>query len=206
MLIDVCKDAQQARTVPDWNVAIDLPSHRPSYEVHARSASRKRSTCLKSATKPLIMAGNGVIIAGASAQLLEFAERTGIPVITTLHGIGSFPREHPLCLGMPGMHGWVHVNRALQECDVLINIGSRFDDRVTGKAATFVPHAKVIHIDIDPCEIGKNVKAHVPIVGDAKAVLVAIARRAARQSSAAGRVDRGTFTTCRNFISPSNSI
>ena len=108
----------------------------------------------------------------APPPVAEFAERTGIPVITTLHGIGSFPREHPLCLGMPGMHGWVHVNRALQECDVLINFGSRFDDRVTGKAATFVPHAKVIHVDIDPCEIGKNVKAHVPIVGDAKQVLL----------------------------------
>ncbi len=170
VLVDVCKDAQQARCEPDWNVAIDLPTHRPRFEVHA-DPLKEALDLLATATKPLIIAGNGVIIAGASGQLLEFAERTGFPVITTLHGIGSFPREHPLFLGMPGMHGWVHVNRALQECDLLINIGSRFDDRVTGKAATFVPHAKVIHIDIDPCEIGKNVKTHVPIVGDARHVL-----------------------------------
>jgi acetolactate synthase-1/2/3 large subunit len=95
-------------------------------------------------------------------------------VITTLHGIGSFPEDHPLSIGMPGMHGWVHVNRAIQECDVLLNIGGRFDDRVTGKASTFAPNAKVIHVDIDPSEIGKNVKVTVPIVGDARNVLAAL--------------------------------
>jgi acetolactate synthase-1/2/3 large subunit len=170
VLIDVCKDVQQTRTTPDWNVTVDLPSYRPSYEVHANPV-KEAVELLMSATKPLIMAGNGVIISGANAELRELAERTGIPVITTLHGIGCFPREHPLCLGMPGMHGWVHVNRALQECDVLFNIGGRFDDRVTGKASTFAPHAKVIHVDIDPSEIGKNVKVQVPIVGDARQVL-----------------------------------
>jgi acetolactate synthase-1/2/3 large subunit len=95
-------------------------------------------------------------------------------VITTLHGIGSFPEDHPLSIGMPGMHGWVHVNRAIQECDVLLNIGGRFDDRVTGKASTFAPNAKIIHVDIDPSEIGKNVKVTVPIVGDARNVLLAM--------------------------------
>jgi acetolactate synthase-1/2/3 large subunit len=95
-------------------------------------------------------------------------------VVTTLHGLGSFPEDHPLSIGMPGMHGWVHVNRAIQQCDVLFNIGGRFDDRVTGKASTFAPHAKVIHVDIDPSEIGKNVKVAVPIVGDARLVLQAL--------------------------------
>jgi acetolactate synthase-1/2/3 large subunit len=127
-----------------------------------------------SAERPLIMAGNGVIWSGASAALLRFAEHTGIPVITTLHGKGAFPEDHPLSLGMPGMHGWVHVNRAIQECDVLCNIGGRFDDRVTGKASTFAPRARIIHVDIDPAEIGKNVPVAVALVGDAGAVLDAL--------------------------------
>jgi acetolactate synthase-1/2/3 large subunit len=117
------------------------------------------------------MAGNGVIQSGAHTELRAIAERTGIPVITTLHGLGAFPEAHPLALGMPGMHGWVHVNRALQECDVLLNVGGRFDDRVTGKASTFAPRARVIHVDIDPSEIGKIVKVAVGIEGDARAVL-----------------------------------
>src|SRR5690606_18548233 len=122
----------------------------------------------------LIMAGNGVIWSGAHAELRELAERTGIPVITTLHGKGAFPEDHPLSLGMPGMHGWVHVNKAIQECDVLINIGGRFDDRVTGKVSSFAPHAQIIHVDIDPSEIGKNIRTRVPSVGDARAVLLAL--------------------------------
>jgi acetolactate synthase-1/2/3 large subunit len=117
------------------------------------------------------MAGNGVIMSGAADELRQFAEQLRVPVITTLHGLGSFPENHPLNIGMPGMHGWVHVNRAIQDCDVLFNIGGRFDDRVTGKASTFAPNAKVIHVDIDPSEIGKNVKVTVPIVGDARLVL-----------------------------------
>src|SRR2546423_5996016 len=122
------------------------------------------------------MAGNGVIQSGAAEELRTFAELTGIPVITTLHGMGAFSETHPLSLGMPGMHGWVHVNRAIQECDVLLNIGGRFDDRVTGKASTFAPRATVIHVDIDPPEIGKNVHVAVPIVGHARAVLQALIR------------------------------
>src|SRR5690606_28413268 len=115
-----------------------------------------------------------VIWSGANGALREFAERTRIPVITTLQGKGAFPEDHPLSLGMPGMHGWVHVNRAIQECDVLLNVGGRFDDRVTGRVSTFAPHAKVIHVDIDPAEIGKNVATAVPIVGDARNVLEAM--------------------------------
>jgi len=115
-----------------------------------------------------------VIWSGGHEALRRLAEKTGIPVITTLQGKGGFPEDHPLALGMPGMHGWVHVNRAIQECDVLFNVGGRFDDRVTGKASTFAPHAKIIHVDIDPSEIGKIVRVDVPIVGDARLVLEAL--------------------------------
>lgn len=173
VLIDITKDAQQAQTVPNWDVKLNLPGYKPTYEGNRRQV-REAIKLLMQARKPLIMAGNGVIMSGATEELREVAERTGIPVITTLHGIGSFPEDHPLSLGMPGMHGWVHVNKAIQQCDVLFNIGGRFDDRVTGKASTFAPHATVIHVDIDPSEIGKNVRAHVPIVGDARKVLTAM--------------------------------
>jgi acetolactate synthase-1/2/3 large subunit len=170
VLVDVTKDVQQARTVPNWNVTLELPGRRPP-PMPDRSAVRAAVTLLTRASKPLIIAGHGVIIAGATEELRALAERTGIPVITTLHGIGAFPENHPLSLGMPGMHGWVHVNRAIQECDVLFTVGARFDDRVTGKASTFAPRAKVIHVDIAPCEIGKNVKVAVPIIGDARDAL-----------------------------------
>ena len=173
VLIDITKDAQQARIVPDWNVRVDLPGYRPSYAGN-RKQIREAIELLHNATKPLIMVGNGLIWSGAHAELLELAERTGIPVITTLHGKGAFPEDHPLSLGMPGMHGWVHVNRAIQECDVLLTIGARFDDRVTGKVSTFAPHAEIIHVDIDPSEIGRNVPTQVPIVGDARSVLAAL--------------------------------
>jgi acetolactate synthase I/II/III large subunit len=172
VLIDVTKDAQQARVVPDWEVTLQLPGYRDRRASPIdRQALRSAAQLLRSAQKPLILAGNGIIQAGAHAELLAFAEHTGIPVVTTLHGLGAFPQDHPLSLGMPGMHGWVHVNRAIQECDVLLNIGSRFDDRVTGKASTFAPRAKVIHVDVEPAEIGKVVRADVGIVGDARHVL-----------------------------------
>src|SRR5207237_5043994 len=126
------------------------------------------ASLIAQAKKPLLMVGRGVLIADAHQELREFAEKTGLPVVTTLLGISAFPEDHPLSIGMPGMHGWVHVNRAIQECDLLISIGARFDDRVTGKASTFAPRARVIHIDIDPSEIGKNVKVAVAIIGDAR--------------------------------------
>ncbi|MEX2581922.1 MAG: biosynthetic-type acetolactate synthase large subunit [Gemmatimonadota bacterium] len=173
VLIDITKDAQQARLVPNWDVKIHLPGYRPNYTGNRRQI-REAIQLLTKAEKPLLMVGNGVIWSGATKELLELAERTGIPVITTLHGKGAFPEDHELSIGMPGMHGWVHVNRAIQECDVLMNIGGRFDDRVTGKVSTFAPNAEVIHVDIDPSEIGKNIRTRVPIVGDARTVLQAI--------------------------------
>ncbi|MGQ9926225.1 MAG: biosynthetic-type acetolactate synthase large subunit [Chloroflexaceae bacterium] len=173
VLIDITKDAMQKSTVPNWDQKLNLPGYKPTY-VPNRKQVREAVKLLLSAQKPLIIAGNGVIMSGAIEELRQFAETLRIPVITTLHGIGSFPESHPLSLGMPGMHGWVHCNRAIQECDVLFNIGGRFDDRVTGKASTFAPNAKVIHVDIDPSEIGKNVKVTVPIVGDARLTLQAL--------------------------------
>ena len=170
VLIDVAKDVQIGRIVPNWNTTVNLPGYKPSLQGN-RKQIREAIKLIGAAQKPLIMAGRGVMISGAFAELRELAERTGIPVITTLHGIGTFPEDHPLALGMSGMHGWVHNNRAIQECDLLFNIGGRFDDRITGKTSTFAPHAKIIHADLDPSEIGKNIRVDVPIVGDAKRVL-----------------------------------
>jgi acetolactate synthase I/II/III large subunit len=170
VLVDITKDAMIAKTVPNWNAKLHLPGYKPTVDGNRRQV-REAIKLLQTAKKPLIMAGNGVMLSGAWGELREFAERTRIPVITTLHGIGVFPEDHPLSIGMPGMHGWVHVNKAIQECDVLFNVGGRFDDRVTGKVSTFAPQAKIIHVDIDPSEIGKNVPVVVPIVGDARQVL-----------------------------------
>jgi acetolactate synthase-1/2/3 large subunit len=184
VLIDVAKNAQQARTVPQWPDKLNLPGYRPTYAGNMRQI-REAIKLIGAAQKPLILAGRGVQISEAFAELRELAERTGIPVITTLHGIGAFPEDHPLSLGMPGMHGWVHNNRAIQECDLLFNIGSRFDDRVTGKTSSFAPNAKIIHIDIDPSEIGKNIRVDVPIVGDVQTVLRAmLAELPPREASA----------------------
>ena len=171
VLVDVTKDAQQRRTVPEWDIA--LGTGRPSRRLDAARLG-EAVALLEGARRPLILAGHGVIQSGAARELRQLAERTGIPVVTTLHGLGAFPQDHPLSLGMPGMHGWVHVNKAIQRCDVLCNIGSRFDDRVTGKASTFAPAATIIHIDIDPAEIGKTVRADVGIVADARAALSAL--------------------------------
>src|SRR5204862_7393501 len=162
VLIDVTKDVQQARLTPNWGIALHLPGYRPTYTGNARQI-RAAAALLGGAKRPLMMAGNGVIQSGATAELLALAEHTGIPVITTLHGKGAFPEGHSLSLGMPGMHGWVHVNRAIQECDVLLNVGGRFDDRVTGKASTFAPHASVIPIDIYPSDSGETVPPDLPI-------------------------------------------
>src|SRR5258705_12847945 len=125
------------------------------------------------ARRPVILAGHGVLHAEAWDDLVAFAEKTQIPVAHTLLGIGAISEDHPLSYGFMGMHGWKHVNRAIQSADLLIAIGMRFDDRVTGNVRTYAPYARIIHVDIDPAEIGKNVAVEVPIVGDAKRVLQA---------------------------------
>ena len=175
VLIDVTKDAQKERVVPNWKVAYDLPGYVDAREQPLDWPAISRAVDLvRSARKPLILAGQGIIHAGAQQELLAFAERTGIPVVTTLHGLGAFPQDHVLSLGMAGMHGWAHVNRAIQRCDLLLNVGSRFDDRVTGKAGTFARNAAIVHVDVEAAEVGKNVFADVGIVGDARRVLAAL--------------------------------
>lgn len=171
--IDITKDCQQARCIPNWDVSINLPGYRTAVASHNQSI-QAAIDMLYTAKRPLMMVGNGVIQSGASTALLAFAERSNIPVVTTLQGLGAFPQSHPLSLGMPGMHGLVHVNKAIQACDVLLSIGARFDDRVTGKVSTFAPNAKVIHVDIDISELNKLVYADVAIHGDARGVLEAL--------------------------------
>ena len=173
VLVDITKDALQATAVPDYSKKIFLPGYRPTITGSKKQIKAALSLMLKS-KKPILMIGNGVMMSDASAEVRVFAERYKIPVITTLHGLGAFPEDHELSLGMPGMHGWVHANRAIQEADFLMNIGGRFDDRVTGKASTFAPNARIVHVDIDPSEIGKNIEVEIPIVGDARIVALSM--------------------------------
>ncbi len=173
VLVDVPKDVQNERC------AYTGPSRAPragALPVAEHGGIRSAARLIDEAERPLILAGHGIILGNASEDLRIFAEYTGIPVITTLLGISAFPEDHPLHLGMPGMHGEVHVNRAIQRADLLIAVGMRFDDRVTGNTAGFARQAKVVHIELDPSEIGKNVPADVPIVGDAGPVLGALTR------------------------------
>ncbi|HEU4792762.1 MAG TPA: thiamine pyrophosphate-binding protein, partial [Nitrolancea sp.] len=170
VLVDVPKDVLLTRGKLAPARPIDLPGYRPTI-VPPRRQIRRAVELLRTAKKPLILAGHGILISGATEQLVQFAEQAQIPVGLTLLGIGGFPHSHPLCLGMVGMHGFTHANRAIHEADVLIGIGMRFDDRVTGRISEFAPNAKIIHMDIDPAEIGKNVKTEVPVVGDARAAL-----------------------------------
>jgi acetolactate synthase-1/2/3 large subunit len=181
VLVDIPKDVQTAKAAWTSGGAAGQRgggaerSAPPSYSPAADLDEALR--LLSTAHRPLIMAGHGVILAGAYEELRVLAERTGIPVITTLLGISGFPESHPLHLGMPGMHGEVHVNRAIQQADLILGVGLRFDDRVTGNLAGFARGAKVIHIDLDPSEIGKNVPTAVGLVGDARALLTAIISR-----------------------------
>ncbi len=175
--IDITKDALQQETdaphPTDAEVIAGLPGFRPNMDGHGRQlklAARE----IAEAKRPVIMAGHGVLHAGAEDDLRIFAEKTSIPVTWTLLGIGAMDETHPLAYGYMGMHGWKHVNRAIQAADLLIAIGTRFDDRVTGNVRTYAPHARIIHVDIDPAEVGKNVAVEVPIVGDAGRVLRAL--------------------------------
>ena len=181
--VDVTKDALQAETHAEHpsldEVIAGLPGFRPTTEGHPKqlkTAARE----IANAKRPLILAGHGVLIAEAWDELKAFAEKTQIPVAWSLLGIGAMDEDHPLAYGYMGMHGWKHVNRAIQSADLLIAIGMRFDDRVTGSVKTYAPYARIIHADIDPAEIGKNVSVEVPIVGDAKNVLVGLTKFAAQ--------------------------
>ncbi|MBN1368761.1 MAG: biosynthetic-type acetolactate synthase large subunit [Dehalococcoidaceae bacterium] len=170
VLIDMPKDVQVDMAEFDYSTRLVMPGYKPTTQGHP-SQLKKAARVIQDAAKPVILAGHGVIIAEAYDELKEMAENNQIPVITTLLGISAFPGSHFLSYGWLGMHGMACANMAIDACDLVIAVGMRFDDRATGKISGFAPHAKVIHIDIDPAEIGKNVKVDVPIVGDVKAVL-----------------------------------
>ncbi|MGL5852176.1 MAG: acetolactate synthase large subunit [Phycicoccus sp.] len=174
VLVDIAKDALQARTTFSWPPRIDLPGYRPVARPHAKQI-REAARMVAEARRPVLYVGGGVIRARASEQLRRFVELTRIPVVTTLMARGALPDSHPLHLGMPGMHGSVAAVTALQQADLLVTLGARFDDRVTGQLSTFAPGARVIHADIDPAEISKNRTADVPIVGDCAAVITDLA-------------------------------
>ncbi|WP_296135948.1 acetolactate synthase large subunit [uncultured Corynebacterium sp.] len=170
VLVDVPKDIQNQVAEFEWPVELELPGYRPTTSPHSRKIKQAVDLIAQS-RRPVLYVGGGVIKANASAELAEFVEKTGIPVVTTLMALGSFPDSHPLHMGMPGMHGSVSAVASLQKADVVIAIGTRFDDRVTGDVESFAPEAKFIHADLDPAEIGKIREVEVPIVGDAREVL-----------------------------------
>lgn len=172
VLIDLPKDVQQAEFHGSFDVEIDLPGYRPTVTGNAKQV-RKAAEAIRAARRPVMMVGGGGQV--ASEEVMAFARKTGIPVITTLMGIGAYPAGEEQALGMPGMHGTVTSNRAITHCDLILGAGVRFDDRVTGKVSRFAPNATVVHIDIDPAEISKLVKAHVPVVGDLRDVLPKLA-------------------------------
>jgi acetolactate synthase-1/2/3 large subunit len=171
VLVDVAKDALQAKTQFRWPVPFDLPGYHPVTRPHSRQV-REAARMMMAAQRPVLYVGGGVIKADASADLLTLAELTGMPVVTTLMARGAFPSSHRQNMGMPGMHGRVAAVGALQKADLLVTLGARFDDRVTGRLDTFAPEAAVVHADIDPAEISKNRHAEVPIVGDCREVIV----------------------------------
>jgi acetolactate synthase-1/2/3 large subunit len=170
VLIDLPKDVTTNKAEFNWPESVKIRSYNPTYEGNKYMITQAAHMIAK-AKKPLIIAGGGVISSGAAEELTDLAEITQVPVTMTMMGLGGFPGSHKLALGMLGMHGTYYANRAVQDADLLIAIGMRFDDRVTGKIDAFAPHAKIVHIDIDPTSIRKNVRVDVPIVGDVKRVL-----------------------------------
>ena len=170
VLVDIAKDALQAITEYSWPSELALPGYRPTTKPHGKQV-REAARLIASSERPVLYVGGGVIKADASEELRQLADLTGIPVVTTLMARGALPDSHELHLGMPGMHGTVAAVAALQKSDLLISLGARFDDRVTGQLASFAPGARVIHADIDPAEISKNRTADVPIVGDCREVI-----------------------------------
>ncbi|MFA9430466.1 acetolactate synthase large subunit [Egicoccus sp. AB-alg2] len=170
VLVDIPKDVLNATFTWSWPERVDLPGYRPTVRGHGKMV-REALQLIAAAERPVIYAGGGLVRAGAGDELYEFATRLGLPVVTTLMARGVFPDTHELAVGMPGMHGHYAAVKAFQEADLLVTLGARFDDRVTGDLDAFAPHAKVIHVDVDPAEIGKNRVVDVPIVGDVKVVL-----------------------------------
>ncbi|NPV54964.1 MAG: biosynthetic-type acetolactate synthase large subunit [Firmicutes bacterium] len=173
VLIDMPKDVMTMQSEPRYLASIDLPGYKPTYKGHVKQI-REAAAAINEASRPVIYAGGGVLGSCASDELRTLAEKASIPVVTTLMGLGAFPSNHPLFLGLLGMHGTAYANLAVTECDLLIALGARFSDRTTGRIEDFAPKAKIIHVDIDPAEIGKNVKVDIPVVGDVRHVLTEI--------------------------------
>jgi len=176
VLVDIPKDVFVEEAEYEYPEHVDLPGYKPTLDGHPNQI-RKAAKLIDAAQRPVILAGHGVIISHAYDELMELAERVQIPVVTTLLGISSFPDDHVLCVGMPGMHGMAYASLAIDEADLLIALGMRFDDRITGDTSAFAPGSKKIHVDIDPSEIGKNVPVDVPIVGDLKRVMIELNKR-----------------------------
>jgi acetolactate synthase-1/2/3 large subunit len=171
VLVDMPKDIQLSTCIPDWDSPMRLPGYRLNQTEVRPEQVKQIAAAIRLAKRPIIYAGGGIIAANASDELRELVKKTGIPITTTVMGLGAFPASDPLSLDMLGMHGSVYANYAVNESDLLIALGVRFDDRVTGKVEEFAKHAKIIHVDIDASELNKNKEAHLPIVGDVKAVL-----------------------------------
>ena len=175
VLIDIPVDMQVAQIVPTEPEVISLPGYKLREHGHARQITMA-ANAINESEKPVIYAGGGVIISGASQELRQLAEKANLPVTTTLMGLGAYDQNRPESLDMLGMHGTAYANYAIQNCDLLISIGARFEDRVTGKLKTFAPGAKIVHIDIDPASISKNVHVDIPVVGDARLILTELAK------------------------------
>ena len=188
VLVDIPKDVLQAPTTFEWPESIDLPGYRPTQTPNGRQI-RAAADLIREARRPVLYVGGGVVKARAAEELLALAEVVGAPIVTTLMARGAFPDDHPLCLGMPGMHGNYAAVTAMQRADLLVALGARFDDRVTGRLDAFAPEAKIVHADIDPAEIGKNRVADVPIVGDARSIVVALHKAVASDVKDGGEVD-----------------
>ncbi len=215
VLIDVPKDVQNQKT-EYWSPPSPRARARGQEPAGGRGAPApgalaEAARLIAAAQRPLIMVGHGVILSGAYDDVRRLAEKTGIPVITTLLGISAFPESHPLHLGMPGMHGEVHVNRAIQHADLIVGIGLRFDDRVTGNAKGFAPRARIIHVDLDSSEIGKNVPVEVALVGDAREITARLVTAVAPRRCDAWRVEIGGWARSREEcyrgdLSPENIV
>jgi acetolactate synthase-1/2/3 large subunit len=188
VLVDLPKDVLQSPTTFHWPASIDLAGYRPTTRPNKRQI-RAATELIRNARRPVLYVGGGVLKGNATDELLVLAEAVGAPVVTTLMARGAFPDDHPLCLGMPGMHGNYAAVTAMQRADLLVTLCARFDDRVTGNLATFAPNAKIIHADVDPAEIGKNRSADVPIVGDAKPVISELGKAVAHELMSKGRPD-----------------
>ena len=199
VLVDLPKDVLQAETRFSWPPAMDLPGYRPVLKPHGKQI-REAARLIAEARRPVLYVGGGVLKAHASVELRRLAELTGCPVVTTLMALGAFPDSHEQHLGMPGMHGTVSAVYSLQKADLLVCLGARFDDRVTGKLSTFAPNAAIIHADIDPAEIGKNRAADVPIVGDAKFVIEELITAITAEHAAGHTGDLAAWWTTLNDI------